>query len=217
MLQLEGIRKRFGDRLVLDDVSLACEPGEAVVVIGGNGSGKSTLLKIAAGLLEPSAGRIRLRGEPVVPGAVPGRRHLGYLADNADLLPDLSVAELAELAAALKRVDPAPFVAAWRERLGLGPPVFRQRLRALSFGQRKRALLLTALIGDPWLLILDEPSNGIDPEGCVMLAALVDERRRRAQGTLIASNDAAFIQAVAGRTLRVAGGKLRQSNSEIAS
>jgi ABC-2 type transport system ATP-binding protein len=208
MLTISDVSKSYGARGILRAVSLACAAGESVTVVGENGSGKSTLLKIAAGLIEADRGEVVLCNERVAPGTDKGRRHLGYLPDAADAFPDLTVAELATLTAALKRVEVTPtVVAGWRRRLGLDP-VFGQRLRTLSFGQRKRAFLLSALLGDPWLLILDEPSNGLDPGGSALVVELIRERRSAGLGTLIASNDAAFIREVAGTAHRIHEGGL---------
>jgi ABC-type multidrug transport system ATPase subunit len=208
MLNISQVSKSYGARQVLRAVSLACAAGESVMVVGENGSGKSTLLKVAAGLIEADAGEVTLCQARVSPGTVDGRRQLGYLPDAADALPDLTVAGLVSLTVALKRArTPAAVVAGWRQRLGLEPS-FGQRLRALSFGQRKRAFLLSALLGDPWLLVLDEPSNGLDPAGSALVAGLVRERRAAGLGTLVASNDAAFIRDVGGAVHRIVDGRL---------
>jgi ABC-type multidrug transport system ATPase subunit len=208
MLTVSDVSKAYGSRKVLRAASLTCAAGESVTVVGENGSGKSTLLKIAAGLMETDTGSVVLCNEGVAPGTDRGRRHLGYLPDAAEAFPDLSVAELVTLTIALKRATMTPAViAAWRQRLGLDP-IFDQRLRALSFGQRKRAFLLSALIGDPWLLILDEPSNGLDPAGSALVVELIRERRSASLGTLVASNDAAFIRELGGSCLRIEGGRL---------
>ena len=208
MLRLSQVSKSYGARVVLRSVSLDCAGGESVMVVGENGSGKSTLLKIAAGLVEADAGLASLCQERVSPGTVRGRRHLGYLPDAADALGDLTVDELITLTVALKRAEVgAPVVAGWRQRLGLEASS-RQRLRALSFGQRKRAFLLSALLGEPWLLILDEPSNGLDPDGSALVVAIIRERRTAGLGTLVASNDAAFVREVGGSSYRIVEGRL---------
>jgi ABC-2 type transport system ATP-binding protein len=208
MLRLSDISKRYGRRLVLQQLSASCDPGETLVVVGENGSGKSTLLRIAAGLLEPDSGSVVLREERVSPGTVAGRRHLGFLPDAPDAFPDLSVRELVALADALKSArTPPPVIDGWLARLDLGG-IVSQQLRSLSFGQRKRAFLLAALLGDPWLLVLDEPSNGLDPPGCALVAEIVRQRRQAGQGTLIGSNDAAFVADIGGRVSRLVQGRL---------
>jgi ABC-type multidrug transport system ATPase subunit len=214
MLTLSNVSKAYGSRNVLRAVSLACAAGESVTVVGENGSGKSTLLKIAAGLIEADTGEVVLCNQRVSPGTDQGRRHLGYLPDAADAFPDLTVAELVTLTVALKRAEVTPaVVAGWRLRLGL-EAIFGQRLRSLSFGQRKRAFLLSAVLGDPWLLILDEPSNGLDPGGSALVVALIRERRSAGLGTLVASNDASFIREVAGASVRIHEGCLLAAEAE---
>jgi ABC-type multidrug transport system ATPase subunit len=208
MLLLSEVSKTYGTRTVLRSISLGCGAGQSVVVVGENGSGKSTLLKIAAGLLECDRGEVLLCDERIAPGRVRGRRHLGYLPDAADAFPDLSVSDLVALTVSLKQATVAPLVVTnWRDRLGLGPS-FGQRLRALSFGQRKRAFLLSALLGNPWLLVLDEPSNGLDPAGSGLVVDIVSERRAAGLGTLLASNDAAFVSQIGGARWRIVEGRL---------
>jgi ABC-type multidrug transport system ATPase subunit len=213
MLALANVSKSYGSRGILRSVSLACAAGESVTVVGENGSGKSTLLKIAAGLIEADTGEVKLCKERMAPGTTSGRRHLGYLPDAGEAFPDLTVAELVRLSVALKRAGTAPSVVErWRQRLGLDSS-FGQRLRALSFGQRKRAFLLSALLGDPWLLILDEPSNGLDPGGSALIVEIIRERRTAGLGTLLASNDAAFFQAVGGSRYRILDGRLVEAST----
>ena len=208
MFRLVQVSKSYGARGVLGSVSLSCGAGESVTVVGENGSGKSTLLKIAAGLVQADAGEVALCNERVSPGTTRGRRHLGYLPDAPDAFPDLTVADLVALSVALKRALVVPsVVAGWRQRLGLESS-FGLRLRALSFGQRKRAFLLSALLGEPWLLILDEPSNGLDPAGSALVGEIVRERRAANLGTLLASNDGAFVREVGGSSCRIVEGRL---------
>jgi ABC-type Mn2+/Zn2+ transport system ATPase subunit len=204
LLEMTAVRKRLGTRVVLESIDLACAPGETALVLGENGAGKSTLLRVAAGVVEPDAGAVAVAGAPLAGGAAP-RRALGYAPDTADAFPDLSVRELLALVAALKQAPPAD--PALRDRLGLAP-VWHQRLRTLSFGQVKRTYLLAALVGPPPLLILDEPSNGLDPDGVRTLQALLRERAARGEASLVATNDAAFADGVAGPRHRLAAGRL---------
>jgi ABC-type multidrug transport system ATPase subunit len=205
-LQVEQVAKRFGPRWILREVSLSCAAGEVVVVTGENGAGKSTLLRIVVGLIEPDQWHVSLGGARLSGGGVAARRHLGYVPDSTEPLPDLTPEELVALVAALKGA-PAP-EEGWPliDQLG-ARPIWRQRLSTLSLGQRKRAALLAALVGGPWLLVLDEPSNGLDPAGVSLLLQLIGERRRRGLGTLLSSNDAAFIEALGGTRVHLQGGR----------
>jgi ABC-type multidrug transport system ATPase subunit len=210
MLEIDGVHKDLGGRRILDGVQLQGAPGEVIVLIGGNGSGKTTLLRIVAGILSPSRGSVRICGSDIERDPIRARTHLGYVPDTLDAFPELLVSELIELVTALKRStrgaaprhDPT-----WRERLGVAG-IWGQRLRSLSFGQGKRVALLAALIGDPALLVLDEPSNGLDPSGVELIRALIDERRRAGQLTLLSTNDAELAALLAGKNHHLAGGRL---------
>jgi ABC-2 type transport system ATP-binding protein/Cu-processing system ATP-binding protein len=210
VLSVRDLEKRLGGKVVLRDVSFDCAPSETCLILGGNGSGKSTLLRLLVGLTEPDRGAVTVGGLPVNAPSGEARRRLGYLPDATDVLPDLSVEELIALVRTIKRVagrgaDAA--VEALRERLGLSP-FYRQRLATLSFGQRKRACLLAALVGAPPLLVLDEPTNGLDADGEALIRALIDERRRDGQATVVATNDRRLAVAVDGTRFRLTDGRL---------
>ncbi|MBL8973759.1 MAG: ATP-binding cassette domain-containing protein, partial [Myxococcales bacterium] len=134
-----------------------------------------------------------------------GRAALGYVPDTSDAFPELSVRELVALVTALRGAPPPE--EALRERLGL-TAVWHQRLRTLSFGQVKRSYLLCALVGAPPLLVLDEPSNGLDPGGVELLVALLHERARAGGAALVATNDAPFAARVGGVAWRLVDGRL---------
>lgn len=209
-LTIRSLKKRLGKRWILDGVELAMAPADALLVLGHNGSGKSTLLRLVAGITEPDAGQVLIDGDEVNASAI-ARRKLGYVPDNNDPLPDLLVAELCALVCSLKQAPPPP--AALVAELGV-TPFFHQRLATLSFGQRKRACLLAALIGDPQLLILDEPTNGLDPEGVNLMIDMVARRQRAQLSTLIATNDAPFAEALAGREYRLRDGRLIETSAK---
>jgi ABC-type multidrug transport system ATPase subunit len=158
------------------------------------------LLRVLCGMLEPERGVVSIRGHELTGGGVEARRHLGYVPDGAEALPDLSLREFIALVRSLRQLpaDAAAErdLASRRQRLGL-EQAWHQRLATLSFGQRKRACLLAALLGDPWLLILDEPSNGLDPSGVAQVLELITERQARGQATLLATNDLPFVRQLA--------------------
>ncbi|MBL9043499.1 MAG: ABC transporter ATP-binding protein [Myxococcales bacterium] len=204
-LSVQAVHKQLGTRPILRGVSFTMAADEVVVILGENGSGKSTLLQLVAGILEPDAGQIRMDGDSLTGGAVAARRKLGYVPDSASPLPDLLVAELCALVCSLKQAPP-PHRTLY-EQLGVAP-YLQQRLGTLSFGQRKRACLLAALIGNPSLLLLDEPSNGLDPEGVQLITSLIAERRRQGLATLLSSNDPPFANALHGNHYRIQDGLL---------
>lgn len=206
LLCMKKIRKRLGTRLVLDDLDLSCAPGEIALITGENGSGKSTLLKIAAGVIEPDAGELWIGKSSLSQEEVAARHQLGFAPDSADAFPELGVHEFIALIAAIKRASPPPPERI--ARLGLRP-VWRQRLRTLSFGQMKRVYLLAATTGDPPLWLLDEPSNGLDPDGVSLVEALLREHAGAGGGALVTTNDAAFAERLAATRYSFAEGRLR--------
>jgi ABC-2 type transport system ATP-binding protein/Cu-processing system ATP-binding protein len=210
VLSVRDLEKRLGGKVVLTGVSFDCAPSETCLFLGGNGSGKSTLLRLLVGLTEPDRGAVTVGGLPVNAPSGEARRRLGYLPDATDVLPDLSIEELVTLVQTLKRATgPAAGAAvdALRERLGLSP-FWRQRLATLSFGQRKRACLLAALVGAPPLLVLDEPTNGLDAEGEALIRALIDERRRDGLATVVATNDRRLAAVLDATRFRLVEGRL---------
>ena len=127
------------------------------------------------------------------------------MPDTSDAFAELTVAEVVALVAAIRRAPPP--ATALRDRLGLAP-VWRQRMRTLSFGQVKRAYMLTAAVGEPALWLLDEPSNGLDPDGVLLAAELLREHTAAGGGAVVATNDAAFVARIGGTCHRIAHGRL---------
>ncbi len=216
ILAVLGLSKRLNGRPVLEQVNLLCNPSDVCFVIGANGSGKSTLLRLLAGILEPDAGEISIAGRSLRKDPVSARAALGYAPDGAaEALPDLLASEFVTLVRALGGLPVALSAdeARWHERLGIAP-FWHRRLHALSFGQQKRVLLAAALAGDPALLLLDEPSNGLDPAAQDSVAELIAERRSRGRGHVIATNDPAFVEKVGGMRFSLVSGRLSPMDAE---
>jgi ABC-2 type transport system ATP-binding protein len=156
LVEVSGARKRFGEVVAVDGVDLSVEPGEVVGLLGANGAGKTTLMRLVLGLLRPTGGTIRLFGEP------PSRRtraRLGYLPQGLGLYEDLTVAENLTFAA-------GAFGAQAPERLEPTLEAVRDDLVAeLPLGLRRRVAFAAALAHQPDLLVLDEPTSGVDPLG----------------------------------------------------
>ena len=210
MLRVTDVSKRLGARRVLDRVTLVLARGEIAVVLGENGCGKSTLLRLVSGVLMLDEGDIEIDGISLRGDEVRAKAKIGYVPDATDALPELLLREFIDLVTALKRASfPAPMPPAqpWPERLGVRP-IWGQSIGSLSFGQRKRMCFLAALCGDPPLLVLDEPSNGLDPDGAALVAEIVRERQKHDQATLLTTNDAAFAARIGGTQYRLAGGRL---------
>jgi ABC-2 type transport system ATP-binding protein len=165
MIEIEHLQRRFGPVTAVDDLSLTVRPGEVLGLLGPNGAGKTTTLRIVAGTLLPTAGRVRVFGRAVDREPLAVRRRLGYLPEGAPLWGEMSPAAHLDLAGRIhgltgpeRRRRSADLV----ERLDLGT-VLHRPAEALSRGLRRRTALALALLHDPELLILDEPTDGLDP------------------------------------------------------
>lgn len=186
---LVGISKRWpgSDRPVLEDITLVVEPGTAVRVSGANGAGKTTLVRIAAGLIRPETGRIRLGPLDVEADRTAFQRRIGFLsASSAGLYARLTARDHLRLWSRLALLGRREREAACErvlEALDLGPLADR-RVDRLSMGQRQRIRLAGAFLHDPEIVMLDEPANSLDEDGVGVLAKEVD-RVRRAGGAAI--------------------------------
>ena len=165
MLEVRGIAKRFGETTAIDGVSFHAAKGEVVGFLGPNGAGKTTTLRILSTYLTPDAGSASVAGYDVVEQPMEVRRRIGYLPEHPPLYTDLTVDEFLSFCAALRGVPRARRRAAVDqalERCGLGA-VRGRRIGNLSKGYRQRVGLAQALVHSPDVLVLDEPTVGLDP------------------------------------------------------
>jgi len=177
-VEIAGLTRRFGRTQAVAGVDLSAGPG-VFGLLGPNGAGKTSMLRVMATVIPPSSGRLRLLGRD--PGGYGPRREirrrLGYLPQNLGYYPSFTVAEFVEYFALLKEVPPARVpvaVATAIERTGLGDKA-RARLRTLSGGMLRRVGIAQAIVNEPELLLLDEPTAGLDPEQRVAFRALMRE------------------------------------------
>jgi len=199
---------------VLDDVSFTLDRGEVLGLLGPNGAGKSTCLRLLTGYLVPAAGRADIGGHDVRQDGQAARRLLGFVPEDTTLYPHLTVDETLLLFGRLRGLDE---VAARRERdrvcvrLGLGE-VRRRNVGKLSRGFRQRVAIALALQGDPPLLVLDEPTNGLDPWQILELRELVAELAPT-HAILVTSHVLAEIERLATRALILHHGRLLGSRA----
>ena len=165
MIIVENLSKNFGDIVAVDNLSFQVEAGEVLGFLGPNGAGKSTTMKMITGYLRPSAGRIEVCGHDVRNAPIKARGCIGYLPEGAPCYGDMSVRDFLFFMGSVRRMslsDTREAVAAAIDRLELGS-VLDRRIQQLSKGFKRRVGLAQAILHDPRVLILDEPTDGLDP------------------------------------------------------
>ena len=211
-IELSGVSKSFGPIAAVKDVSFSLKEGEIVALVGHNGAGKTTLIKMMLGLIRPSAGTVRVLGEDPATGAASVRTRLGYLPENVSFNPALTGTETLRFYAALKRAGRGE-IAGLLERVGLAGAADR-RVRTYSKGMRQRLGLAQALLGQPRVLLLDEPTTGLDPASRRDFYQFLDELRTAGATILLSSHALSELEGradhvvILGRGVKVADGTL---------
>ena len=186
-IEFTGLGKRYGQLVALQRITAAIPAGRVIGLLGHNGAGKSTLIKLILGLIAPSAGSVSVLGQPPW-GAQAGalRQRIGYLPENVAFYGNLTGRELLDYLAALKRA-PRAQVPGLLERVGLAAAADR-RIATYSKGMRQRLGLAQTLLGAPELVLLDEPTTGLDPQATRELYQIVGELRADGRCVLICSH-----------------------------
>ncbi|MGB1551544.1 MAG: ATP-binding cassette domain-containing protein [Schleiferiaceae bacterium] len=170
---IENLTKSYGSQKALDGVSLEIKSGQITGLLGPNGAGKSTLMKIITGSVIPDAGSVMVNGVDVLKEPLKVQRVLGYLPEHNPQYLELYIKEYLEYVASIYKVDTSR-VSQVIDMVVLGPEQHK-KIGALSKGYRQRVGLAAALIPDPQILILDEPTTGLDPAQLVEIRALLRE------------------------------------------
>ena len=203
-LVLRGVTRRYGRQAAVEDVSFSLEPGQTVALVGHNGAGKTTLMKLMLGLIRPSAGQLSVLGQDPASG-FGARREIGFLPENVAFNPALTARELLRFYARLKGVrgDVRPLLA----EVGLAEAGDR-RVGTYSKGMRQRLGLAQALLGEPRLLLLDEPTTGLDPSLRLSFYETVQALRSRGATVLLSSHALGELEQRAERVLIMHRGRL---------
>ena len=217
MLSLKQLTHRFGSLVAVDDVSFSLEKGDIAAFLGPNGAGKSTTIKIITGFLRPDSGSITLAGRDVLKEPIAAQRELGYLPENGPLYPEMTVAELLRFAAGcrgLARSDARGAMARAVEACAL-EPVYHQTIGTLSKGYRQRTALAQAIMHEPPCLILDEPTEGLDPNQKQQVRETI-RAMAHDKAILIATHNLAEAQALCNRFIIIADGQKRADETPAA-
>lgn len=205
----ERLTKHYGGRLGIDGVSFEAGAGEVLGLLGPNGSGKTTILRILTGYLQASSGRARVAGFDIVEQGLEARRRIGYVPEDVPLYTGMRVDEFLGFMGKLKGLHAGALKGAIEGtcmRLGLDP-VQRLAIGKLSRGYRQRVMIAQALLNEPEVLILDEPTNGLDPRQIIEVRELIRSLAAR-HTILVTSHILGEIERVATRVAILLNGRL---------
>jgi ABC-2 type transport system ATP-binding protein len=208
-IEVQDLRKVYGETVALDGVSFAVEPGEVVGFLGPNGAGKSTAMRILTGFLAPTSGTATVDGFDTVTQSIEVRRRIGYLPESAPVYREMRVDEYLRFVCAARsmpRAERRGRIDETAERVGL-TDVLRRPIGELSKGYRQRVGLAQAMVHDPPILILDEPTTGLDPNQLAGIRELVIEIGAT-RTVLLSSHILQEVQAMCGRVLIVNSGRI---------
>jgi ABC-2 type transport system ATP-binding protein len=205
VISIEGLTKRFGEVVAVDDLSFEVDQGTVVGFLGPNGAGKTTTLRTLLGLVSPTAGSARIDGKPYRELADPVR-HVGAVLEASSFHPGRSARNHLRVVATAAGL-PATRADQVLAQVGLTQAA-RRRVGGFSLGMRQRLGLATALLGDPQVLILDEPANGLDPEGVHWLRGLLRQLADQGRTVLVSSHVLAEVAQTVDQVVIIARGRL---------
>lgn len=214
MIEVSHLTKKYGGHLAVDDVSFTVEDGQIYGLLGPNGAGKSTIMNILTGYLSATSGQVTVAGHPLPEEADEAKACVGYLPEQPPLYPEMTVGEYLNFVAELKKVPHAQRkeqVLRAARRTGL-EKVLPRLIRSLSKGYKQRVGIAQALLGSPKIIILDEPTVGLDPAQVIEMRKLIRELGK-AHTVILSSHILSEVQAVCQQVLILSKGKLAASGT----
>ena len=214
MIEVSHLTKQYGNHLAVDDVSFTVADGQICGLLGPNGAGKSTIMNILTGYLSATSGQVTVAGHPLPEEADAAKACVGYLPEQPPLYPEMTVQEYLTFAVELKGVKKAERkeqVCRAARRTGL-EAVLPRLIRSLSKGYKQRVGIAQALLGSPRLIILDEPTVGLDPAQVIEIRKLIRELGR-AHTVILSSHILSEVQAVCQQILILSKGHLAAAGS----
>ena len=214
MIEVSHLTKKYGGHLAVDDVSFTVEDGQIYGLLGPNGAGKSTIMNILTGYLSATSGQVTVAGHPLPEEADEAKACVGYLPEQPPLYLEMTVGEYLNFVAELKKVPRAQRkeqVLRAARRTGL-EKVLPRLIRSLSKGYKQRVGIAQALLGSPKIIILDEPTVGLDPAQVIEMRKLIRELGK-AHTVILSSHILSEVQAVCQQVLILSRGKLAASGT----
>jgi ABC-2 type transport system ATP-binding protein len=215
MLEARGLTKYYGSVLAVQGIDFSLEPGQVLGYLGPNGSGKSTTVKMLIGLLEPTHGQVLFHGKNIQHDLVGYRKHLGYVPEEANLYPYLTGLEYLELVGTLRGMPPPRMktkIDSFLELFSLFP--YRHlALSSYSKGMRQRILLISALMDNPDVLILDEPLSGLDVTSALIFKNLIQSLSAKGKTIFYCSHILEVVEKVCSRLLILRKGQVIASGT----
>nr|WP_317398915.1 ABC transporter ATP-binding protein [uncultured Gemmiger sp.] len=210
MIEVSHLTKRYGSHVAVDDISFTVDDGCIYGLLGPNGAGKSTTMNVITGYLSPTSGTVTINGHDIQEEPQAAKACIGYLPEIPPLYTDMTVREylnfVAELKGVKKKADRAADVAKASEKAGLQEMQTRL-IRNLSKGYRQRVGVAAALLGNPDIIILDEPTVGLDPAQMIEIRSLIHDLGKT-HTVILSSHILSEVQTVCDRVLIISGGKL---------
>lgn len=209
MIETKELTKRFGDFLAVDRISFSVEPGQVLGFLGPNGAGKSTTMKMLAGFLSPTSGSGKICGFDIETQPQEAKRQLGYLPEGAPSYGEMTVAQFLSFIADIRQLQGSHKAERTRDviaRLDLGG-VVDQQIETLSKGFKRRVGLAQAIIHDPKVLIMDEPTDGLDPNQKAEVRSLINAIARD-KTIIISTHILEEVDAVCSRAIIIAKGRV---------
>lgn len=211
---LKNVTKQFGRVKAVDNLSFVLEPGQVTGLLGPNGAGKTTTVRLITGFLSPTSGTVEVNGSPASRGSVDFRRNIGYLPEDNPLYHDMTVADYLDFTAGLYGVDPRDRRKRVGEVIGLFglDGIGHVRIGKLSRGYRQRVGLAQTLVHDPQILILDEPTIGLDPNQVMAFRTFISELGKE-KTVVFSTHNLSEVQALCDRVIIMSRGKTLSDTS----
>jgi ABC-2 type transport system ATP-binding protein len=209
MIAAKSLTRTYGSFTAVDNVSFTIDDGEIVGLLGHNGAGKTTIMKMLTGFLEPTSGTVTINGHDIEGERSAAQAYVGYLPENCPLYPEMTVAAFLDYAAELKGIRNGEKAGAIREAIeatGLGEKVMAP-ISSLSRGYRQRVGVAQAILHNPKIVILDEPTNGLDPSQIKHMRDLIKRLAQNAT-VMISTHILQEVAAICGRVIVINRGKV---------